>query len=109
MKANKIELARRSKESDMKSAEKSRRVEKITSLTATLKNTNGELEKTNQYLTDLKPACVDGDSSYGDRKAARAKEIEALRKAQNILTDAFKEKLLQTGGGKKFLQVSSHR
>jgi len=31
-----------------------------------------------------------GDSTYEDRKAARAKEIEALREAQNILEDAFK-------------------
>jgi len=44
-----------------------------------------------QYLKDLEHGCVDGDSTYEDRKAARAKEIEALGKAQIILRDAFKE------------------
>merc|ERR1719335_1351640 len=100
MKANDIEKAGRTKEVEMKSAEKARRVDKIASLSSTKKDTEGELEKTNQYLTDLKPACVDGDSSYEDRKAARTKEIEALKKAQIILLDAFK--------AKKFLQISSH-
>ena len=47
--------------------------------------------------------CVNGDSSYDDRKAARAKEIEALQKAQVILQEAFKEK-----AGKKFMQISKH-
>jgi len=44
-----------------------------------------------QYLKDLEHGCVDGDSTYEDRKAARAKEIEALGKAQIILRDAFKD------------------
>jgi len=54
----------------------------------------------------LKPACVNGDSSYENRKAARAKEVVALREAQGIFEDAFAE----TSGtsGKKFLQISSH-
>ena len=30
----------------------------------------GELEKTEQYLTDLKPACVNGDSKYEDTSVA---------------------------------------
>merc|ERR1719486_1790345 len=76
MQENKIEKAGRTKEVEMKTAEKARRVDKIASLSSTKKDTEGELEKTNQYLTDLKPACVNGDSSYEDRKAARTKEIE---------------------------------
>merc|ERR1719389_1347344 len=100
MKTNDIEKAGRTKEVEMKTAEKARRVDKIASLSSQKKDTEGELEKTNQYLKDLKPACVDGDSSYEDRKAARTKEIEALKKAQIILLDAFK--------AKKFLQISSH-
>jgi len=91
MKDNKIEKARRTKETQMKTAEKARRVDKISSLTSSKKDTSAELEKTNQYSTDLKPACVDGDSSYADRKTARDKEIEALKKSQVILLDAFKE------------------
>ena len=53
----------------MKTQEKSQRADKISSLNGQKKNTGAELEKTDQYLEDLKPACVDGDSSYDDRKA----------------------------------------
>merc|ERR1719162_191856 len=92
MKDNEIEKADRTQEVEMKTAEKARRVEKIASLSSQKKNTEGELEKTDQYLVDLKPACVDGDSTYEDRKAARTQEIEALQKSQIILLEAFKEK-----------------
>merc|ERR1719252_218162 len=101
MSQSNIEKAEREQEVNMKTAEKERRVDKISSLSSQKKDTEGELEKTEQYLEDLKPACVNGDSSYDDRKAARAKEIEALKKAQNILLDAFKEK-------PKFLQIKKH-
>jgi len=100
MKSNSIEKAERTQEVTMKISEKARRVDKIASLSSTKKGTEGELEKTDQYLEDLKPACKDGDSTYGDRKAARAKEITALKNAQVILLDAFK--------AKKFLQVKRH-
>jgi hypothetical protein len=103
MSANEIEKADRTQEVEMKTAEKKRRADKIASLSGQKKNTEGELEKTEQYLVDLKPACVDGDSSYEDRKASRTKEIEALKKAQVILLDAFKEK-----DNTKFLQIRSH-
>merc|ERR1719456_1358143 len=103
MQANDIEKAERTQEVEMKTNEKKRRVEKIASLNGQKKDTEAELEKTDQYLTDLKPACVDGDSTYEDRKAARAKEIEALRKAQVILLDAFKDT-----PKKNFLQINAH-
>jgi len=106
VKTNQIEKAERTKESEMKNAEMSRRSDKITSLESTKKDTNAELEKTDQYLTDLEPACVNTDSkskdAYGDRKAARAKEIAALKTAQITLQDAFKEQ------AKTFLQISRH-
>jgi DNA repair exonuclease SbcCD ATPase subunit len=114
MKANEIEKAGRTQEVEMKTAEKARRVDKIASLSSQKKNTEGQLEKTEQYLVDLKPACVDGDSTYEDRKAARTKEIEALQKSQQILLDAFKEKDEPAGGkgddskSPKFLQVKRH-
>merc|ERR1719181_1243998 len=92
MSASNIEKAEREQEAQMKTSEKKRRVEKIASLSSQKKNVEGELEKTEQYMKDLHPACIDGDSTYDDRKAARAKEIEALQKAQIILEDAFKEK-----------------
>merc|ERR1719401_1383911 len=91
MKACKIEKARRSKESDMKGQEKKRTTDKVASLTKTHKQVSTDHEAVLQYLKDLEPACVEGDSTYEDRKAARAKEIEALRQAQVILQDAFKE------------------
>jgi len=103
MKSSAIDSAERTQEAKMKTAEKARRVDKIASLSSTKKDTDGELEKTNQYLTDLKPACVntDGGASYTDRKAARTKEITALKTAQVTLQDAFKEK--------SFLQKRVHR
>jgi len=48
------------------------------------KNTEGELEKTDQYLEDLQKPCVEGDSSYEDRKKARSKEITALKEARKL-------------------------
>jgi chromosome segregation ATPase len=102
MSAHDIEKAERTQEVKMKTSEKARRNENIASLAGSQKNTEAELEKTEQYLEDLKPACVDGDSSYDDRKKARSKEITALKDAQKILLNAFSE-------NKKFLQISSHR
>merc|ERR1719169_17649 len=90
MKENKISQAERESEVKTKSAEKARQVEIIASLSAAKKHTSDELEKVELYLHDLIPACVAGDSTYDDRKAAREEEQEALRKAQNILADAFK-------------------
>merc|ERR1719375_108875 len=104
MKANDIEKARRTQEVEMKTAEKARRNDKISTLSSEKKNTDAELEKTDQYLVDLKPACVDGDSSYEDRKAARAKEITALKQAQETLQNAFND-----AAPKKFLQVNRHQ
>merc|ERR1719161_1959116 len=89
MKRSEIEKARRLKESDMKSQEKKRLLEKVESHSKVHKQTSSDLEKVNQYIADLQHACVDGDSTYDDRKAARAKEITALHEAQGILANAF--------------------
>jgi len=97
MKDNAITKAERTQEVKMKTAEEARRADKVASLSSTKKDTEGELEKTEQYMKDLQPACVNGDSSYDDRKAARAKEVAALKKAQVTLEDAFK--------AKSFLQI----
>merc|ERR1719262_461562 len=106
MNAHKVEKTRRQQESDAKVQEKKRKVASIESATKQKKHTNEELDAVNAYIKDLQPACVDGDSSYEDRKAARGKEIEALKSAQDTLKNAFKENLLQTGA--KFLEVSRH-
>jgi len=87
-----IEKSKRSKESEMKVSEKKRLVEKSASLNKNRKHVSDEHEATEQYQKDLQPACVEGDSTYEERKQARADESEALHKAQGILEDAFKEK-----------------
>jgi len=92
MKSCAIEKARLIKESEMKGAEKKRLIERVAQMRATHKHVSDEHAAVVQYLKDLQHGCVDGDSTYEDRKAARAKEIEALGKAQIILRDAFKEK-----------------
>jgi len=95
MKQNSIEKARRSKESEMKGAEKKRLIDRITSTTANKKHVTDEKESTDQYMKDLAPACMDTDaeekegetSAYEKRKAARTAEITALGKAQGILNN----------------------
>merc|ERR1719245_2829385 len=91
MKSSKIEKARRTTQSKEKAAEKKRQAEKAASLKKTHKTVAGQKEAVEQYLKDLQHGCVDGDSTYADRKAARTKEIDALKEAEKILTDAFKE------------------
>jgi len=101
MKAHKIEKSRRQQESDAKVQEKKRKVAKIESETKNLKHTTDELEAVQKYIKDLQPACVEGDSTYKDRKAARAKEIKALKEAQDMLKNAFKK-------SSSFLEVRRH-
>merc|ERR1712085_23471 len=71
--------------------EKKRLLEKLEGLQATHKGVSKEHEATVQYLADLQHACVDGDSTYDDRKAARRGEIDALKEAQDMLQTAFDE------------------
>merc|ERR1711953_962135 len=92
MSESNIEKAGRTKEAEMKEQEKKRLVDKLDTMGKTRKHVSGELEAVNQYYEDLKPACVEGDSSYEERKAARDKEIEALRQAEDILAKAFDDK-----------------
>merc|ERR1719271_2101461 len=88
-----VNKAEKEKSIEMKTHERARLLDKIKSWKGQLKHVVSELEAVVQYLKDLEPACVSGDSTYEDRKQARADEIEALRKAQKILDEAFKEKL----------------
>lgn len=96
MKQSDIEKARRTKEVEMKSQEKKRLLDNIGSLAKSRKHLMGELEAVNQYLKDLEPACVNGDSTYEDRKRSRSEEITALKMSEQILKDAFNQKN-QTG------------
>mmetsp|Transcript_77260 Transcript_77260/g.201101 ORF Transcript_77260/g.201101 Transcript_77260/m.201101 type:complete len:719 (+) Transcript_77260:39-2195(+) len=105
MSTSKIDKARHAKESEMKGIEKKNVVDKIAMLEKSRKNVQKELDITDQYMKDLSPACVEGSSSYDDRKKDRQKEADALREAQGILTDAYKEKEKSSGG---FLEVHRH-
>jgi hypothetical protein len=98
MNDNKIKQAEQKREVQVKTTERARRADRVNSLEAQKKNVEAELEKTEQYFEDLQPACVEGDSKYGDRKKSRTKEINALHKAQNILADAFKETAAKSAG-----------
>merc|ERR550514_900006 len=92
MQAKKIELAETTQDTQMKTSKKDSLQEKMENMAAQLKHTTSEFDAVVQYLKDLQPACGEGDSSYEDRKKARADEITALRKAQTILEDAFRAK-----------------
>jgi chromosome segregation ATPase len=92
MQAKKISLEETKQDTSMKTTKKDSLQEKMEGLQGQLKHTTSEFDAVVQYLKDLQPACGEGDSSYEDRKKARADEITALRKAQTILEDAFRAK-----------------
>jgi len=92
MAANKVEVATKGTDTEMKTSKKDSLQQKMENTAAMLKSTTAEHDAVHQYLKDLEPACGTGDSSYGDRKQARSDEITALRKAQGILTEAFRAK-----------------
>merc|ERR1719174_2274920 len=92
MAAKKIEMDETNTDTQMKTTKKESLQAKMEGTAATLKHTTSELDAVEQYLRDLEPACGTGDSSYDNRKKARADEIEALRRAQTILEEAFRAK-----------------
>jgi len=110
MKSAAVEKARRSQEVDTKTSESKRTMDNIMSMTSYHKHVSGELEIVEKYMVDLQPACIIGDSTYEDRKAARAKELEALRQAQVLLQNyRTAEPAPATGAPEtKFLQVRRH-
>jgi len=115
MKNSDIEKARRKKEAEMKAARRKELLNKIDDLTKSKKHVSKELESVKQYLDDLQPACVEGGSSYEERKAARQDEMDALRKVQGVLEDAFKasdESMLEVNTVKvpsaRLLKVKKH-
>jgi hypothetical protein len=109
MKECEIEKARRLKDVEVKTEEKKRQAAKVSSLTETKKHVESEHEATEQYEKDLQKACVEGDSTYEDRKAARAKEIDALKSAMSILKEAFSKEVKtedkKEDEPKSFLQI----
>merc|ERR1719437_212057 len=101
-----IEKATRVKEAEVKDTEKKRQVEKTATLSAEKKHVEEEHEITTQYLADLQKACVEGSSTYDDRKAARQKEIDALHEAKDILKAAFEQNATAPAS---FLQQGRHK
>merc|ERR1719271_355507 len=89
--ATHMDKAEKTKDTEMKNSRKGRYEDKKTGQEESLEHTTKELEGTQQYEADLQKACVDGDSSYAERKSARTQEIDALREAQDILEKAFEE------------------
>jgi hypothetical protein len=89
--AEHMDKAEKTTDTDMKNSRKGRYEDKKTGQEESLEHTTKELEGTQQYEADLQKACVDGDSSYAERKSARTQEIDALREAQDILEKAFEE------------------
>jgi len=102
--ANQIEMARREKEVEMKTQEKDTLDANVVTMRNLRKKVNTQLEAVETYLKDLEPACKDGDSTYEERKEARADEIKGLKKAQETLQEAFED----DGGDSEFLQKRSH-
>lgn len=101
--ANQIEMARREKEVEMKTQEKDTLDANVATMQKLRKKVNTQLEAVETYLKDLEPACKDGDSTYEERKEARADEIKGLKKAQETLQEAFED----DGGDSEFLQKRS--
>merc|ERR1719326_672553 len=89
--ANQIEMARREKEVEMKTQEKDTLDTNVQTMQKLRKKVNTQLEAVETYLKDLEPACVDGDSTYEERKEARSEEIKGLKKAQETLQEAFED------------------
>jgi len=106
MSTNDIEKARRQQEVEEKTQEKQRLTANIASMTDMKKHVSTELGSVQQYLKDLEPACVNGDSTYADRKAARDQEITALKDVQGILQSAFE--VGAPAPAPVFLQVRRH-
>merc|ERR1719172_231756 len=92
MNAKKIEVDEANTDIQMKTSKKTSLEAELEGKAAQLKSTSSELDAVEQYLKDLEPACGTGDSSYDDRKKARADETDALRQAQTILEEAFRAK-----------------
>jgi len=105
MSTHRIEKSKRDKEIEVKTEEKKSTVDNVAAMKKMLKTTKGEKNAAEKYEKELQPACVDGDSTYEERKEAREKEMEGLRTASDKLKDAFKDDaLVETHAKVSFLQ-----
>jgi len=92
----KFEEFKKATEEDIeaKKADKKKKRAKVVSLTDELtelkddkKTATEALAEAKEQLATLSKSCVEGEETYEERVAARQKEIEALKKAQQILED----------------------
>jgi chromosome segregation ATPase len=106
MSTHRIEKSKRDKEIQAKTEEKQSTVANVAAMKKMLGSTKAEKAAAKKYEKELQPACVDGDSTYEDRKEARQSEIEGLREARDKIKDAFKEdeSLVATHAKVSFLQ-----
>jgi len=107
MSTHRTEKNKRNKEIQAKSEEKKSTVDNVAAMKKMLKSTKAEKDAAEKYEKELQPACVDGDSTYEERKEARESEIEGLREAADKIKNAFKEdegKFVQTPAKVSFLQ-----
>merc|ERR1719401_1764868 len=98
MAAKKIETDETNTDTQMKTQKKDSLQQKMEGTAATLKSTSAELDAVEQYLKDLEPACGTGDSSYEDRKKARADEMDALRMLRQSSRTHFARRLPSSRG-----------
>lgn len=106
--SNMMDKAEKEQSIEIKTHEKTRLQGKLKNWNDQKKHVLAELETVLQYLKDLEGACGEGEeegASYEDRKKARTDEIAALREAQNILTNAFKD----SGFLQKKANVKAHQ
>merc|ERR1719484_226683 len=91
MTATKVDKAAAEKDTETRPRSRMSTTSKLDGKMKDKDHNDKELEATEEYMTNLQPACVEGDSTYEERKAARTTEIEALKSAETILDEAFNE------------------
>jgi len=84
----KQDKAQNEKDIEMKKEQQQRLKNRIKKLEKGLKKVSDSLWATQQYLVDLTPACISGDSSFIDRQFARDAEIVSLKSAKETLKHA---------------------
>jgi len=86
---NKILLAELRNNIKLKTARKNTAEQNLQNSENQHKKVSNQKYALDVYMKDLEPACIKGDSTYDERKAARASEVLALKDALDVLKKAF--------------------
>mmetsp|Transcript_6998 Transcript_6998/g.19891 ORF Transcript_6998/g.19891 Transcript_6998/m.19891 type:complete len:735 (-) Transcript_6998:94-2298(-) len=86
MQENKISTAVRRKETENKNAEVATLRKNAAELTADRTQSQQELDAINEYLTKLKPQCIQTPETYQDRMKRRKAELDGLQQALETLS-----------------------